>query len=204
MDGSEHLSKRQLQALQTRENLLNAGRSVFLEKGFQKATMTQINKLAHTGYGTAYVYFKNKDDLFTELMETIMQKMYDVAALPFQPSSKEEAFAQILEQTRLFMKSALEEKEVMKIVKEAIGVSAIVEEKWNNIRARFIKGITKDILFVQQAGLVNEKFDASLIAKGWFYMNEQVMWELVLGKIEDDLNTVSENLTKLYTGGLYK
>lgn len=204
MDGSEHLSKRQLQALQTRENLLNAGRSVFLEKGFQKATMTQINKLAHTGYGTAYVYFKNKDDLFTELMETIMQKMYDVAALPFKPNSKEEAFAQILEQTRLFMKSSLEEKEVMKVVKEAIGVSAIVEEKWNNIRARFIRGITKDILFVQEAGLANEKFDASLIAKGWFYMNEQVMWELVLGKIEDDLNAVSENLTKLYTGGLYK
>ncbi|GIN95471.1 TetR family transcriptional regulator [Siminovitchia terrae] len=204
MDGSEHLSKRQLQALQTRENLLNAGRSVFLEKGFQKATMTQINKLAHTGYGTAYVYFKNKDDLFTELMETIMQKMYDVAALPFKPSSKEEAFAQILEQTRLFMKSSLEEKEVMKVVKEAIGVSAIVEEKWNNIRARFIRGITKDILFVQEAGLANEKFDASLIAKGWFYMNEQVMWELVLGKIEDDLNAVSENLTMLYTGGLYK
>ncbi|WP_144463697.1 TetR/AcrR family transcriptional regulator [Siminovitchia fortis] len=204
MDGSEQLSKRQLQAMRTRENLLNAGREVFLENGFQKATMTQINKLAHTGYGTAYVYFKNKDELFTELMETIMKKMYDVAGLPFKPRTKEEAFAQILKQTRLFMQSALEEKEMMKVVKEAIGVSAIVEEKWNHIRARFIEGITKDIQFVQEAGLANEKFDASLIAKGWFYMNEQVMWELVLGEIEENLDAVSENLAELYTGGLYK
>ncbi|RWR11867.1 TetR/AcrR family transcriptional regulator [Siminovitchia fortis] len=204
MDGSEQLSKRQLQAMRTRENLLNAGREVFLENGFQKATMTQINKLAHTGYGTAYVYFKNKDELFTELMETIMKKMYDVAGLPFKPRTKEEAFAQILKQTRLFMQSALEEKEMMKVVKEAIGVSPIVEEKWNHIRARFIGGITKDIQFVQEAGLANEKFDASLIAKGWFYMNEQVMWELVLGEIEENLDAVSENLAELYTGGLYK
>ncbi len=204
MDGSEQMSKRQLQALQTRENLLNAGRAVFLEKGFQKATMTQINKLAHTGYGTAYVYFKNKDDLFTELMETIMQKMYDVAGLPFHPRTKEEAYAQILKQTRLFMQSALEEKEMMRVVKEAIGVSAIVKEKWNSIRARFISGITKDIQFVQDAGLAIERFDASLIAKGWFYMNEQVMWDLVLGEIEEDLDAVSENLSKLYAGGLYK
>lgn len=204
MDGSEQLSKRQLQALQTRENLLNAGRTVFLENGFQKATMTQINKLAHTGYGTAYVYFKNKDELFTELMETIMQKMYDVAALPFKPRSKEEALAQILKQTRLFMQSALEEKEVMKVVKEAIGVSAIVEEKWNSIRARFISGITKDIEFVQESGLAKKTFNASLIAKSWFHMNEQMMWELVLEKIEEDLDIVSENLAKLYSGGLYK
>ncbi|GIN19507.1 MAG TPA: TetR/AcrR family transcriptional regulator [Bacillus bacterium] len=204
MDGSEQMSKRQLQALQTRENLLNAGRAVFLEKGFQKATMTQINKLAHTGYGTAYVYFKNKDDLFTELMETIMQKMYDVAGLPFHPRTKEEAYAQILKQTRLFMQSALEEKEMMKVVKEAIGVSAIVKEKWNSIRARFISGITKDIQFVQDAGLAIERFDAALIAKGWFYMNEQVMWDLVLGEIEEDLDAVSENLSELYAGGLYK
>lgn len=204
MDGSEQLSKRQLQALQTRENLLNAGRTVFLENGFQKATMAQINKLAHTGYGTAYVYFKNKDELFTELMETIMQKMYEVAGLPFTPRTKEEAFAQIKKQTRLFMKLALEEKKVMRVIKEAIGVSAIVEEKWNSIRTRFISGITKDIEFVQKAGLAKENFNANLIAKGWFYMNEQVMWDLALGEIDEDVDEVADHLARLYAGGLYK
>jgi len=78
---TNQLSKRQLQALQTRENILNAGRIIFLEKGFQKATMTQINELAETGYGTAYLYFRNKDELFTVLMENIMRKMYEVADL---------------------------------------------------------------------------------------------------------------------------
>jgi hypothetical protein len=34
-------------------------------------TITQIIKHAETGYGTAYVYFKNKDDLLISLMEDV-------------------------------------------------------------------------------------------------------------------------------------
>ncbi|MBM7714092.1 AcrR family transcriptional regulator [Bacillus thermophilus] len=204
MEGTEQLTKRQMKALQTRENLLKAGRAVFLENGFQKATMTQINKMAHTGYGTAYVYFRNKDELFVELMETIMQKMYEVADLPFRPKTKEEAFSQIQKQTQLFLKAALEEKAIMQIVKEAIGASEIVSEKWNNIRTRFINGITTDIDFVQKTGLARPDLDASLIAKGWFYMNEQLMWDLVLEEVDGDFEKVAVNLVKLYTGGLYQ
>lgn len=204
MTTTDHLSKRQLQALQTRENLLNAGRIIFLEKGFQKATMTQINELAKTGYGTAYLYFRNKDELFTILMENIMQKMHEVAGLPFRPQTKQEAYAQIKEQTCLFLQLALEEKEMMRVVKEATGVSEIVREKWNQIRLRFITGITKDITQVQQSGLVRKKTNAALSAKGWFYMNEQLMWDLVLNEISEDIDDISETLTELYTGGLYK
>jgi len=200
----DNLSKRQLQALQTRENLLNAGRLLFLKKGFQKTTMTQINKLAETGYGTAYVYFRNKDELFMELMERIMKKMYGVADLLFQPQTKQEAYSQIHEQVCLFLKSALEEKEVMRVIKEATGVSEPVKEKWNKIRTRFIVGITKDITYVQQAGLAKTKLDAPLIARGWFYMNEQIMWDLVLNEISDDITHIASTLTELYTGGLYK
>ncbi|MFC5590264.1 TetR/AcrR family transcriptional regulator [Sporosarcina soli] len=204
MNKTEHLSKRQLQALQTRENLLNAGRIIFLEKGFQKATMTQINELAKTGYGTAYLYFRNKDELFTALMENIMKKMYEVADRPFQPQTKQEAYAQIKEQTRLFLQLALEEKEMMQAINEATGVSEIVREKWNQIRLRFITAITKDITQVQQSGLARKKVNTVLIAKGWFYMNEQLMWDLVLNAITDDINDIAETITDLYTGGLYK
>lgn len=204
MNGTDQLTKRQMKALQTRENLLKAGRAVFLENGFQKATMTQINKLAHTGYGTAYVYFRNKDELFAELMETIMQKMYEVADLPFRPKTKKEAFSQIQKQTELFLKAALEEKAIMQVVKEAIGTSEIVSKKWNKIRTRFVNGITADISFVQKAGLARSDLDARLIAKSWFYMNEQLMWDLVLEEVSGEIEKVAENLVELYTGGLYK
>ncbi|WP_419393209.1 TetR/AcrR family transcriptional regulator [Cytobacillus praedii] len=203
MNHEDGLSRRQQKAMQTRLNLLHAGKVIFLKEGFQKATMTEINKQANTGYGTAYVYFKNKDELFSELMENIVEKMYEVASLPFEPKTSEEAFEQIKTQVRLFIQAALDEQEMMKVLKEAIGVSEIVEGKWSQIRTRFIAGIIKDITFVQEAGMANKEIEASLIARGWYYMNEQVMWDILLGEVAEDLNRVAENLALLYTRGLY-
>lgn len=73
---SKKISKRKLQSVQTREKLLYAGRVIFIEQGFQKTTISQIIKKAGTGYGTAYVYFKNKDDILIELMEDVMERFY--------------------------------------------------------------------------------------------------------------------------------
>ena len=204
MDKSNHLSKRQLQALQTRENLLNAGRIVFLQNGFQKATMAQINKIAKTGYGTAYSYFRNKDELFTELMDSIFKKMYEIADISFHPTTKEQAYEQITVQVRSFLQSSIEEKNLMQVIKEAIGASPIVEEKWNIIRTRFITGITKDIQYVQQAGLAKDHLNAPLIARSWYYMNVQIMWDLVLNKIPNNMEQIVASLTDIYTVGLYK
>lgn len=198
------LTNRQQKALETRQRLLDAGRAVFLKNGFQKATMTEINKVAKTGHGTAYVYFKNKDELFIELIERIMQKMYDVAELPFQPESKRAASEQIKEQVIRFIESALEEKKAMRIIKEAIGVSQAVEDKWDLIKAHFIKRISEDIHYVQRAGLVRSDVDPHVVAKSWFYLNEQHMWDFVLEKNVAPLQDVAENLVTFYMEGIYK
>lgn len=199
-----NMSNRQLQAIQTRERLLEAGRVIFLENGFQKATFSQIHKLAKTGYGTAYVYFRNKDDLFLELMDDIIKRLYDVAEISFQPNTHKEAYEMIKSQVQLFLQSALEEKEMMKVVKEAIGVSLSVETKWLDIRKRFIQAISRDIEFVQKAGLAKKELSPTLVAKGWFYANEQLMWDLVTEEMEEDkMEQVIVTLTEMYTSGLY-
>ncbi len=53
-----------------------------------KTTITQIIKHAETGYGTAYVYFKNKDDLLISLMEDVMNQFYNIAERFFSTNKK--------------------------------------------------------------------------------------------------------------------
>lgn len=198
------LSARQLQAIQTRKKLIDAGRTVFLQHGFQKATIAQINQVAKTGYGTAYVYFRNKDELFIELMEDVIKRLYDVAELPFFPKTRQEAYDCIRRQVRLFLQAALDEKAIMRVVKEAIGISPVVEERWNDIRRRFIHEIEQDIRYVQRAGLARKALPPLLTAKSWFYANEQMMWDLVICEESEEMEQVVHTLTELYTGGLYK
>ncbi|MGM0779098.1 MAG: TetR/AcrR family transcriptional regulator [Bacillota bacterium] len=200
----DQLPARQQQALKTRQKLLQAGKEVFLENGFQKATISQVIKKAKTGYGTAYVYFKNKDELFITLMEDLMNQFYEVAEMPFKPQAKEEAYENIKKQVRLFLQLALDERDMMKVVKEAIGVSPEIEEKWYGIRERFIERISVDIRYAQSQKLAKENLNPALTARGWFYSNEMFMWELVMNQEKYQINDVIVNLTRMYTGGLYE
>lgn len=197
------VSARQRRAQETRQQLLEAGYAVFMEQGFQKATITQIIKQANKGYGTAYVYFQNKDQLFIEVMEDVMRRFYQVAELPFYPASAQEAYEQIKHQTRLFLQLALKEKRIMQVVKEAIGLSPLVAERWQEIRQRFVQRISRDIAYAQEHGLAKPHLDPALIARAWFYANEMFMWELVESKKRPPLEQVVHHLTALYTGGLY-
>ncbi len=50
-----------------------AAKRVFSEKGLNKATMEDIAKEAELSPGTLYLYFKNKDELFSSLSLRILQ-----------------------------------------------------------------------------------------------------------------------------------
>ena len=50
-----------------------AAKRVFSESGFSKATMDDIAKEAELSPGTLYLYFKNKDELFSSLSIRILQ-----------------------------------------------------------------------------------------------------------------------------------
>ena len=52
-----------------RQDLLDAGEKVFLEKGVAGATVEDITSCAGVAKGTFYLYFASKDDLLNALRE---------------------------------------------------------------------------------------------------------------------------------------
>lgn len=204
MNKPDNLSSRKLRSIQTREKLLAAGRDIFIEYGFQKATISQIIKKAKTGYGTAYVHFSGKDEILTQLMEEVMNRFYKIAELPFRPKSKQEAYEMIERQAGLFLEMANEERAMMQVIEEAIRLSESVNLKWKEIRERFIKRIAQDIVYSQESGLARTDVDNYLVARGWFFANEMYLWEIVKNEYGFTVKEIAHNLTAVYTGGLYK
>ncbi|KFM98854.1 TetR/AcrR family transcriptional regulator [Bacillus clarus] len=198
------LSSRKHRSIETRKKLLNSGYTVFLEYGFQKTTITQIIKHAETGYGTAYVYFKNKDDLLIVLMEDVMNRFYDIAERSFTPNTKTEAQHMIQSQVRAFLQLAEEERAILQVVEEAIGLSKEIRQKWNEIRERFVTRITQDITHSQESGLAQSELNKEIVARGWFAMNEMFLWTIVQNDKEIDVEEIVYTLTEMYTTGLYK
>lgn len=52
-----------------REELLDAARRVFSERGFKGTTIADIAEEAHVALGTIYLYFTSKEDVFAALSE---------------------------------------------------------------------------------------------------------------------------------------
>src|SRR5690625_921574 len=62
-----------------RQDILNAATKSFSLFGYKATTMDQIAKLANVGKGTIYTFFKNKEELFDEIITKMIQDM-EVAA----------------------------------------------------------------------------------------------------------------------------
>ena len=52
-----------------REQILDGAKRVFMEQGFEAASMNDITRAAGVSKGTIYVYFQNKEDLFGYMIE---------------------------------------------------------------------------------------------------------------------------------------
>lgn len=59
-----------------RDQILEGARRVFLERGFDAASMNDICRAAGVSKGTIYVYFENKEDLFIALVEQERSRMF--------------------------------------------------------------------------------------------------------------------------------
>ncbi|WP_163182784.1 TetR/AcrR family transcriptional regulator [Neobacillus sedimentimangrovi] len=203
MKEKEVTDKRHLRSIKTRQKLLEAAKEVFLEEGFQKATISQMIKKAEVGYGTAYVHFEGKEDILIVLMEDVMGKFYEIAEISFYPKSKEEAEKIIQKQAYSFLKMAETERRMLQIFEQAIGISSAVSEKWKSIREKFIQRISKDISYAQENGLARRELNHELVARGWFFMNEMYLWDIVRNERQESVEEIAKTITAVYTRGLY-
>ncbi len=73
-----HLPRREREKLARREEILEAAKSVFADKGFDGATVDEIAEKADLSKGSIYGYFANKEDLFISLMESEIDRLFEV------------------------------------------------------------------------------------------------------------------------------
>lgn len=70
-----NLPRKERERLARREEILDAARTVFSERGFEKAKLDEIAEVAELGKGTIYNYFKNKEELFVSVIVRGIQRL---------------------------------------------------------------------------------------------------------------------------------
>lgn len=69
-----------------KQQILEAATKSFSLFGYKATTMDQVAKLANVGKGTIYNFFKNKEELFDEIIHTLITEMKNAADEALDPS----------------------------------------------------------------------------------------------------------------------
>lgn len=72
-------------ATDRRKLIVEAATKSFSLFGYKATTMDQVAKLANVGKGTIYTFFKNKEELFEEIISTLVKEMIAEAESVIQP-----------------------------------------------------------------------------------------------------------------------
>lgn len=201
---SPRLNKRQLQAAETRERMLQASSAVFAERGYQAASVGAITARAETAHGTFYLYFRNKDDAFAQVFDSLGDRIRDASRARLS-DDRHEGVVGVL---RGFLEVFVEHPGLMRALCEGMMLSPSVEEIWRAMRTGFSDRIAHRLEREQEAGVVRA-LDPQAAAQAlcsmaeWYAFTHLVLGDPTTPATRDDLDDAVATLADLWYHAVY-
>ncbi len=200
------LNKRKLQAAATRQRMLEAAREVFETRGYQAASVATITKAADTAHGTFYLYFKNKDDAFVQVVADVAEQMRRESRARL----SDDRFEGIEGVIRGFLVVFAEHAPLWRALLEGMMQSPAVEQAWRDVADVFIDRIAHRIEREQQVGAVRANLDARASAQAlaamteWFAFRRLTRTEVAsAAQREREIDDTAMTLTDLWYHAVY-
>lgn len=156
-------SKRNEQAAATQAQLMVAARELFAQRGYQATSVASITDAASTAHGTFYLYFRNKEDVFAQVMASAMDELYRHTLTDLDPSTHVYDRAVARDRVAGFLRVAESQGRLWRALLEAILVSPAIEERWLELRSRFHQGLADRLRIYQGRGEFRD-LDPDLVA----------------------------------------
>ncbi|MFT4413702.1 TetR/AcrR family transcriptional regulator [Fredinandcohnia humi] len=164
-------------AIDRRQLIIKAATKSFSLFGYKATTMDQVAKLANVGKGTIYTFFKNKEELFDEIITTLIKDMKVVAEEAIDPSSTfHENANRVLFKLLEFRKS---HQLTIKLFQEErdIGTQAVTEviQRVEQAIISYMKGIIQEAIDREEIKPCNPEITAFVMLK--LYVSLIFDWE---------------------------
>ncbi|HVF73417.1 MAG TPA: TetR/AcrR family transcriptional regulator [Acidimicrobiales bacterium] len=140
------MSKRQ----RTGEQLLVAARQVFEERGYQGASVGAITEAANMSHGTFYLYFRNKEDAFANVMADVAGDIHRQAEEPWSGDLASTVRRAVTGAFGVFAAH----KGLWRCLLEGMHSSAALERMWTDLRRPFIQRVERLLALLVERGEV--------------------------------------------------
>jgi AcrR family transcriptional regulator len=161
-------TRKQREKEEMRQLILDAARTIFLEKGFDQASIRNIAEKIEYSPGTIYLYFKDKDEIFHALHEEGFSRFLQQMQ-PLQHVS--EPFERLKAMGRVYMQFAHDNKDFydLMFIMQA-PMNAEEGEKWK-MGQQALEGLKQVIRDCQAVGRFQDKDVNFLSFNIWSFMH---------------------------------
>lgn len=183
VDQSPRGNLRHDQAAATRQQLLDAAGAVFEARGYRATTVGAITDRANTAHGTFYLYFRNKEDAFCRVVETVIVDELTVSAIVPHDDAPREAMEQGISN---FIAAYGRHDGLWRALLEGMLQSPRVRQMWLDLRRDLVMRVSETFETQQRAGVLRS-FDPTMAAHALAAMTEwSAFTHLVLGEPTPD------------------
>jgi AcrR family transcriptional regulator len=147
---------------QKRLEIIKKGIEVFSQKGYHRTKVSDITDALHISTGTFYIYFKNKRDLFIEVIDDVFRKVVGEAATAIK--GEDDFFKRMELRGKVFYENYTKYNEILNQLRaEMAGDDQWPAEKIKKIYHGLTKPVIREIETAVQNGII-EKIDPDLAA----------------------------------------
>ncbi|MCX5839904.1 MAG: TetR/AcrR family transcriptional regulator [Deltaproteobacteria bacterium] len=173
---------------QRRSAILNAARKLFFEKGFRHVTVENIARKAELSKGSIYIYFRSKEEIYTQILLNDIDKFNKKSSLIFQNGKS--AAELVMDFAFIYVDFFLNDRELFRIMMtfmlhtEDMNLAETVNQHIIEVTNNTVK-IIETIL---QQGIEKGEFPSDINLR----LSRNAMWGLLNGIISLHLFTGKE------------
>jgi AcrR family transcriptional regulator len=152
---------------------------VFSERGYQATTVGAITERACTAHGTFYLYFKNKEDAFAQVVGDVFDQLYVESETRWAGDGPASGVHDVVAR---YLSIYVEHKALWRSLLEAVLSNPSIEQTWLAMRRRFVDRMAAGLTRLRAEGRVRP-FDPVMSAYVLSGMTEWFAFtHLVLGE----------------------
>jgi len=184
------LEERRKRERENRKNaILKSARRLFFEKGFKTVTVESIAKKAELSKGSIYLYYNSKEEIYTQILLSDIDKFHDrISDLLQTPSSASEALMRL---ASIYVDFFLNDRELFRILMTFMLHTTDMNLP-EDLNTHIIKTTNKTINIIEQVfryGVEQGEFPKTLNLR----QNRNAIWGMLNGIISLHLFTGVES-----------
>jgi TetR/AcrR family fatty acid metabolism transcriptional regulator len=183
------------------ERILDAAARVFAEKGFHRARISDVAKLAGVADGTVYLYFQNKDDLLIKTFEFIMDEVNSVLNRIYENEPSHEERIKKLINAHYELASRYPHA-VELITFELRQSHKFMKEYENKKFKEYLRLIATIIKEGQDAGAFSKSLSPYVASRAIFGVLNETMLQWIASKGKYQIEEISNTVMKIILDGI--